>query len=1579
MPRSGFGRISSPVLLLLFALMPIPGLTQTAPPRAIVVDGAGPWQDAQWATGVTGFTGLLTDAGYQISTVSPADLPMAPPATNVLVAIPSLESLPLACLKTVTAFLASGGTLMASGGEPFRNPLYPAAGGTWIDKNSLLQALIPEKTVLNPASASLTKYLYVPESVAQTTVTGPDGQPALDLQIQMTGAQFLLFSAPLSTPIFSAGQTATIVWTRGTPGQSMLFEWQENDGSGWVAIVPLAAQWTKQVLLPADFRYYAGGPAGRSSTTFNPAQAHLFFFGVSSGQVALPGPLEFAVSSIGVATPGFESFGAPVVETLSPGYKQYVTQLAGQNVRIPFIRGRGLTATADPDGRYRAIGNLLSPSATRYVTNKGATIFWLPWPQLQNPDRAQLVGWLSAVANRFYVLNGGPTQIVTLPTEDVVLGARVLNASTSLALGSLKWSISDVSGTVVAQHTTNLGIIPGGTYNLPTVNVGKLPTGDYTVSTSLVMANQEVDRVDSKLRVFDPTVTYQPDQRIVVASGVYSTVAGRQVFLQGVNYWPRYTVALETGRFNQAWLEPQNYDPDIIEADLTLLSSLNFNMVSILYQASSEARSLLDFLDRCRRHGIWADLGVPAFGGAPALLLYHGQLAGFNPTVASILQAAFLSGNDRVFQYNFLGEPYLGLHNDRMSIDSSWRAWITEQYGSGANAENAWGFTAPRDALGQISNPLDSQVQNDGSWRVMVAAYRRFIDDFLSRAFGAVARQIRNASPGPLLSYRNGGSAALNPDSTLMGEGLTMMQQMNYDFGTAAAHFDVVSPHAYFIPIPWPDGRGFGVETAYARYRSGGKPVLWSEYGINVGALGLGVAAQGTICDSVMRLANEDGSGGAEVWWMPGGVRPDDGSDFGILNPDGSPRPCATSLSQWGAAFQTAPPTQPSGNPVKLTVDRDADARGDVGVFLHTQQSYVAARQAGNPVVLVDAGTGTDTSTMPVVQVGNVTYSGSGPLKYANGEFAGIHVQCPNLDVRVENGAQISVPAGSTCQLTLTLVNTGAATWLPYSQGKGGIILHTSAGDLPLQNTLGFLQRTDFGPLQVTAGSDEVDVTGRLNIQGTGPFGETLQLSLVTGAKSSTNISLLSGGASSSLTLGTSANVQSGFATVSVKIGYAPYGTAVFSFKQNGVTVSEAGVPSSPPTTSARIFIDYRSAVSAIPGRAAAGTIDVNTGLAVVNCGSATANITFTLRDTNGVLLSTGHGTIQAGAHFAAFIDGLQNLAPDFNLPARFATTTQFGSLDIVSDQPLSIVALRGTANQRSEFLITTTPVADLTQSSAVTPVYFPQFVDGGGYVTALVLLNTSAQTETGTLQTFGDKGAQMVVNQAGGSSGSSFRYSIPPGGVYRFQSDGSPTNTAAGWAQLIPDAGSSSPVGAGIFSYNPADVLVTESGVPAAAPTSHARIYVDLSGNLDTGLAIVNPQSTPASVTIKAFQSDGLNGAGTSPGPLQLSADGHSAQFADQFVTGLPAGFKGVLDISSATPFVALALRSRVNERGDFLLTTFPIADQNQITNSSIIFPQIADGGGYITQFILLSAGGESSTILKLLNNSGTPWTVGK
>ena len=465
---------------------------------------------------------------------------------------------------------------------------------------------------------------------------------------------------------------------------------------------------------------------------------------------------------------------------------------------------------------------------------------------------------------------------------------------------------------------------------------------------------------------------------------------------------------------------------------------------------------------------------------------------------------------------------------------------------------------------------------------------------------------------------------------------------------------------------------------------------------------------------------------------------------------------------------------------------------------------------------------------------------------------------------------------------------------------------------------------------------------------------------------------LPAGGAASSSTHGSQGSAAAGYAVVKVNSGDAPYGVAVFSYQSGGIIVSEAGVPASPPTTSARVFIDFRTNVIAVPGRSDSGAIDINTGIAIVNYGSSTANVTYALRNAAGSVLTTGNGTVDAGNYFACFIDQLKNTAaPNFNFPPDFASTTQFGSLEITSSQPLSVLALRGTLNQRNEFLITTTPVADLAHPAGTGPIYFPQFVDGGGYTTSLVLLNTSGVTETGRFEILDRDGEPFVVNQVGGTADSSFPYTIQPGGVFRFQTDGFPSGANAGWVRLIPGGGTNTPIGSGVFGYNPGSILISESGVPSAVSTTHARIYVDLSESRNTGLALANLANADTSISMHAFQSDGSTGIGSGKG-LDLPANGYAAAFANEFVDGLPAGFTGVLDIRSTTPFAALTLRSLMNARDDFLMTTFPVADMNAAAPSPIVFPQVADGGGYMTQFILISGGQASKATIDLYDENG-------
>ena len=478
----------------------------------------------------------------------------------------------------------------------------------------------------------------------------------------------------------------------------------------------------------------------------------------------------------------------------------------------------------------------------------------------------------------------------------------------------------------------------------------------------------------------------------------------------------------------------------------------------------------------------------------------------------------------------------------------------------------------------------------------------------------------------------------------------------------------------------------------------------------------------------------------------------------------------------------------------------------------------------------------------------------------------------------------------------------------------------------------------------------------------------------VSSAVARVTLSLPAGGTVSTSTLGPTDELIAGYAAVSVNAGSAPYGTAVFSYTQNGVVVSEAGVPVSPPTRAARFFVDSRAGVSAGTG---SGTVNVSTGFAAVNQGNAEASLALKLRNVFGETLVQGTVRLARGAHMAKF---LNQLAPDFVMPPSIVFDG-LGSLEITSDQPVSVLALRLTINQRGDLLMTTTPIADLGKPAPAGTLAFPQIADGGGYQTTIIMMNTSNAAESGVIRFYGNDGSVLAVRMAnGGAAGSQFAYAIPAGGFVRLVTDGSPAEVNTGWARLTPDGGSAAPVSAAIFSYARGTVLVTESGVAATTATTHARIYVDLTGGHDTGLAVVNPGSAPLRITATAYELDGVTPAGNGQGTVNLAPLGHAAKFAWQLIAGLPDGFTGVLDLRSADPFAALTLRSLYNERRDFLITTFPVADANQAPPDPLIFPQIADGAGYQTQIILLSTSGAASTVtVSYLGNDGSPITVGQ
>jgi len=78
-------------------------------------------------------------------------------------------------------------------------------------------------------------------------------------------------------------------------------------------------------------------------------------------------------------------------------------------------------------------------------------------------------------------------------------------------------------------------------------------------------------------------------------------------------------------------------------------------------------------------------------------------------------------------------------------------------------------------------------------------------------------------------------------------------------------------------------------------------------------------------------------------------------------------------------------------------------------------------------------------------------------------------------------------------------------------------------------------------------------------------------------------------------------------------------------------------------------------------------------------------------------------------------------------------------------------------------------------------------------------------------------------------------------------------------------------------------------------------------------------------------------------------------------------------MSVSSPAPFAATGIRGRTNERGDFLITTTAAVNPSEPVNSSeLLFPHLADGGGYSTQFILFGA--PAFGIMYFFEQSGQP-----
>ncbi|MBR5837758.1 MAG: hypothetical protein IKZ84_04370, partial [Victivallales bacterium] len=197
-----------------------------------------------------------------------------------------------------------------------------------------------------------------------------------------------------------------------------------------------------------------------------------------------------------------------------------------------------------------------------------------------------------------------------------------------------------------------------------------------------------------------------------------------------------------------------------------------------------------------------------------------------------------------------------------------------------------------------------------------------------------------------------------------------------------------------------------GFLTRFVHYTMGGKPVIWAEFGRHVWNPRAQDVSPSAMESNVKyhelfyRMAVDSGANGTAPWWWPGWYRVNERSDYGIANPDGTPRPQAKLLLTYGPQLK-AERHFPQDD-IPFLYDRDAHAGGYWHIaFNNGRDAYKAARAQKRHLNVYSEATGKTSANVPQTAVGNVPFNGSKPPKYLNAEFNDLRITHENGQLHI--------------------------------------------------------------------------------------------------------------------------------------------------------------------------------------------------------------------------------------------------------------------------------------------------------------------------------------------------------------------------------------------------------------------------------------------------------------------------------------------------------------------------------------------------------------------------------------------------
>ena len=292
-------------------------------------------------------------------------------------------------------------------------------------------------------------------------------------------------------------------------------------------------------------------------------------------------------------------------------------------------------------------------------------------------------------------------------------------------------------------------------------------------------------------------------------------------------------------------------------------------------------------------------------------------------------------------------------------------------------------------------------------------------------------------------------------------------------------------------------------------------------------------------------------------------------------------------------------------------------------------------------------------------------------------------------------------------------------------------------------------------------------------------------------------------------------------------------------------------------------------------------------------------------------------------------------------------------------------------------------PPSGLTSESMSKPVhassitqselFFPQIASGGGYVTSVTLMHTDGRSPAtpavGKINFYNPDGTARIVTTSEMGSGSEFNITIPVGGI-RILTVTSPGDVAVGGAKFVTTGVSV----AGVATFTLGSAVV---GVLGTSPIRLGYVPLNTRAGFSNGVAIQNPEATPVNLRFTILNSDGTVDQTSNPVETNpLPSNGQFSRFAGSemgFTKPISSDSTLLIEATSTTgSFVALPL-----VLGNNLFSSSAIVSSD--IETPVIFPHIADGGGYVTVMRLFNprTSGVAAKV-RFFNPNGSPRSIG-